>query len=111
MQDKLNNCNVERKKCAKVEETSPKQVHFQELEAEIAEFVCLERKIGSPVACETVKYKTWELGETHITWHYFNVSMGSREHIMRMNGFSLRRRSLLYQTLPGNFEEKLVSFQ
>jgi hypothetical protein len=93
-----------------VEETSSKQVHFQKLEAEIAEFVCLKRKIGLSVTCETVKYKTWELAETHITWHYFNVSMGSCEHMMQMNGFSLRRRSLLCQTLPGDFEEKLFSF-
>jgi hypothetical protein len=69
VQEKSNNCNVARNKCTKVEETSPKQVHFQELEAEIAEFVCLKRKIRLPVMCETVKYKTWELGKTHITWH------------------------------------------
>jgi hypothetical protein len=59
-----------------VEETSPRQVHFQELGLEVVEFVCLKRKIGLPVACETVKYKTWEFAETHITWHYFNASMG-----------------------------------
>jgi len=59
-----------------MEETSPRQVHFLELEVEIAEFVCLKRKIGLPVACETVKYKTWELAETHITCDYFSASTG-----------------------------------
>jgi hypothetical protein len=59
-----------------VEETSPRQVHFHELEAEIAEFVCLERKTELPVICETVNYKKRELAEIHITWHYFNAIMG-----------------------------------
>jgi len=76
VQEKSNNCNVARKKCTKVEETSPRQVHFQELEGAIVEFVCLKRKIGLPVACETVKYKMWELAETHITWNYFSASTG-----------------------------------
>jgi len=47
---------------------------IEELEVEIAEFVCLKRKIGLPFTCKTVKYKTWELTETHITRHYFNAS-------------------------------------
>jgi hypothetical protein len=54
----------------------PQGSTFPRIKVEIAEFVCLKRKIGLPVMCETVKYKTWELGETHITWHYFSASTG-----------------------------------
>jgi len=44
---------------------APSKYILQELEAETAEFVCLKRKIGLPLTCETVIYKTWELAETH----------------------------------------------
>jgi hypothetical protein len=56
-----------------VEAPGLKRVHFQELEEEIAEFVRLKRKIELPVTCETTEYKTCELAETHVRWHYFNT--------------------------------------
>jgi hypothetical protein len=40
-----------------VEETNPKHLHFQKLEEEVAECVCLKRKIGLPVTCETINIK------------------------------------------------------
>ena len=75
-QEKSDDCILARKNCTKVEKTSPRQVHYEELEAEIADYVCLKRKIGLTVTCKVVKYTIWELAETHITWHYFNASRG-----------------------------------
>jgi hypothetical protein len=89
----------------------PQAWMFPRIRKEVVESVCLKRKTGVPIACDTIKYKTQQLVKFHITWHHFKASVGWCVRVMQSNGFSLHRRTLLCQKLPAGFEERLVTFQ
>jgi hypothetical protein len=58
--------------------------YFQELEWETVEFVHLKRNSGMPVTYEAIKYKAWELAESHnIKQRYFSDSTGWCVHSMQ----------------------------
>jgi hypothetical protein len=89
----------------------PEAWAFQELQKEVVEFLRFKRNTGVPITRETIKYKVRELCNSHITQHHFKASTGWCVRMMRRNGFSLRRKTLLCHSLPADFEEKLVAFQ
>lgn len=124
-------------KCAKVKQQKEKPVntsstqksllglkldYFQELEWETVEFVHLKRNSGMPVTYKPIKYKAWELVESHnIKQHYFSDSAGWCVHSMQRNRFTVcrrtslsihcqqtRRRLLLFSTMWLDFIKRTV---
>jgi hypothetical protein len=86
-------------------------VHFHKSEQEIVEFVHLNTITGVLITCETITYKAGEPATSHIIFHHFKARTGWCVHMTWRNGFSLRRRTLLWQKLPSDCKEKLASFQ
>lgn len=92
--------------------TGPKKGRHPEVEVALAEFVETQRSAALPVTTEVLQAKARELArERGVPRELFKASRGWLQKFMKRFGFSLRRRTSICQKLPGDFEEKLISFQ
>lgn len=80
-------------------------------EKEVTDFFQEQRKGGMPVMVEIMQAKAKEIANIRgVARTQSKASRGRVTHFMKRFGVSLRRRTSVCQTLPPDFEEKLVAF-
>lgn len=90
----------------------PRKGAFPEVEEVLTDFVKERRGRGLAVTADIVQMKAREIArERGIPALKFKASRGWVQKYMKRAGFSLRRRTSVMQKLPGDYEEKLISFQ
>lgn len=105
--DRLRSANSTRKAFR-----GPKKGRFSEIDEQVALFVKAKRDEGKPITREIMVMKAIEVAtELGVPRTEFKASIGWCRRMMRRFGLTLRRTTSVCQKLPGNFEEKLMSFQ
>lgn len=92
--------------------SGPRKGRHHAVEDEVAKFIRTQRAGALPVTTGIIQAKAREVAKARgIPRTTFKASRGWLQRFMKRFGFSLRRRTSVCQKLPGDFEEKLISFQ